>query len=241
VGKNKDPYRYYEKDHPYLSTLSVKKRVDYKRKQRFALAVVLIFLFFLAEIIILWGASNTRVAYSPLKSNIVSGVRPPKAKLEVKKEADQSPPPPILKEAEMYLVIPKLLINTPLEAKGTAASGEILTPSKNTSVSWFKDGVKPGQNGSVLMAGYYGSENAGILKDANKLTAGDEIEVRYKDGRTQKYKVLEKAQYQPNEEIKPELLKKDDAKYLGLFLVTNPALSKIGLESQRLVIYAKSE
>jgi hypothetical protein len=91
------------------------------------------------------------------------------------------------------------------------------------------------------MAGYYGSENAGILKDANKLTAGDEIEVRYKDGRTQKYKVLEKAQYQPNEEIKPELLKKDDAKYLGLFLVTNPALRKIGLESQRLVIYAKSE
>jgi len=241
VGKNKDPYRYYEKDHPYLSTLSVKKRVDYKRKQKFALAVVLVFLFFLIEIIVLWGISSERVLYSPLKSNLVTGVLPPKPKIAIKKDPDQTPPPPVLQESEMYIVIPKLLINTPLEAKGTTASGEILTPTKSTNVSWFKDGVKPGQNGSVLMAGYYGSESAGILKDANKLIAGDEIEVRYRGGKTQKYKVLDKKQYQPNEEIEAELLKKEDAKYLSLFLVTNPSLGKIGLESQRMVIYAKSE
>jgi hypothetical protein len=241
VGKQKDPYRYYDKDHPYLSTLSVKKRVDYKRKQKFALAIVLLILFFLAEIIILWGASSSRVAYSPLKSNVVSGVTPPKPKLTVKKDPDQAPPPPILKESDMYIVIPKLFINTPLEAKGTTPAGEILTPSKNSFVSWFKDGVKPGQNGSVFMAGYFGSDNSGILKDADKLASGDDIEVRYKDGRVVKYKVIEKANYPANEEIKSELLKKDDAKYLSIFLVSDPSITKIGLESKRMVIYAKSE
>ena len=241
MGKNKDPYRYYEKDHPYLSTLSVKKRVDYKRKQKYALAVVLVFLFFLSEIIVLWGVSNERVLYSPLKSNLATAVRPPKPKIAVKSEPDQPPPPPILQEAEMYIVIPKLLVNTPIEGKGTTTAGEILTPSKNINVSWFKDGVKPGQNGSVFLAAYYGGENTGILKDADKLVANDEIEIRYKDGKSIKYKVIDKTNYQANEEIKSEILKKDDAKYLSLFMVKDPGLTKIGQDSQRLVIYAKSE
>ena len=90
------------------------------------------------------------------------------------------------------------------------------------------------------MAGYFGSESSGILKDADKLASGDDIEVRYKDGRVVKYKVIEKANYPANEEIKSELLKKDDAKYLSIFLVSDPSTTKIGLESKRLVVYAKS-
>ena len=241
MSKSKDPYRYYDKDHPYLSTLSVKKRKDYKNKQKFALAVVLVFMAFIAEFIFLWGASNSRVAYSPLRMSVMSGVTPPKPKLKVAAEADKQPPAPILMEADMYLVIPKLFINTPIEAKANTADGEMQTPSKNNLVSWFKDGVKPGQNGSVFLGGFYGSDGSGILKDANKLDANDEITIRYKNGKSVSYKVIEKTKYPAKEEIKSEILKKDDAKYLSLFLVTNPDSTKIGLDSERLVIYAKSE
>ena len=241
MSKSKDPYRYYDKDHPYLSTLSVKKRVNYKQKQRIALAIVLIFLFFITEFILLWGSSSSRVAYSPLRSSVMSGVTPPKPKLTVAADPDKAPPPPVLVESDMYLVIPKLFINTPIEAKSNTTNGEMQTPSKNSMVSWYKDGVKPGQNGSVFLAGYYGNEKAGILKDASSLTANDEITIRYKNGKTVNYKVIEKAKYGANEEIKSELLKKDDAKYLSLFMVTNPEAGKIGLELERLVIYARAD
>jgi hypothetical protein len=241
VGKQKEPYRYYDKDHPYLSTLNTKKRVDYRRKQKIALATVLVFLFFLVEFVALWGASSSRVAYSPLRSSVMSGVKPPKPKLLVKAEPDKAPPPPVLVEADMYLVVPKLFINTPIESMGSSSAGEVLLPTKNTNVAWYKDGVKPGANGSVFLSGYYGNDKAGILKDASKLEVNDSIEIRYKNGKSVSYKVIEKTNYAPNEEIKPELLKKDDAKYLSLFMVSNSGATKIGLDAQRLVIYAKAE
>jgi len=241
VSKNKDPYRHYDKEHPYLSTLSTKKRVDYRRKQKIAMMVVLVFLFFLVEFIVLWGASSSRVAYSPLRYNVMSGVRPPKPKLLVKSEPDRQPPPPVLAEADMYIAVPKLFINTPVEAVGSSAAGEVLMPSRNINVAWYKDGVKPGAMGSVFLSGYYGSEKSGILKDADKIQANDIIEIRTKNSKTVSYKVIEKTKYAPNEEIKPELLKKDDAKYLSLFLIQDTGAKKIGLDAQRLVIYAKAD
>jgi hypothetical protein len=79
------------------------------------------------------------------------------------------------------------------------------------------------------------------MKELSEGQKAPEFTANDQNGKSVSYKVIEKTNYAPNEEIKPELLKKDDAKYLSLFMVSNSGATKIGLDAQRLVIYAKAE
>jgi len=136
---------------------------------------------FVAEGVLMWAMADSKISYSPVKNDVIAGVKPPKQVAKVTDKPIEKTP--VLAVADMYLVVPKLYINTPIEPVGVTATGEMATSQSLQRVAWYKDGGKPGAQGSVVLAGQYGSpQEVGIFRTKDKLEAGDTLGVRSKDG-----------------------------------------------------------
>ena len=238
MDKEKNSHKYYNPNHPYLKTLSLEKKVDYNKAQKIALRLIVIFFFFIAEGLTMWAFADAQVSYSPLQTDIVSGVKPPK-KVAVKND-EKAPPPPNLEVSDMYLVIPKLYINAPIESVGVTASGEMATSESLQKVAWYKDGARPGEQGSAVFAGHYGGPNeTGIFRTADKLKSGDTIEVRSKSGKTLTYRVYKIGQYKVADVPLQELFNKTDGSYVNLVTCVGHWDNESNSYAERLVIYTK--
>lgn len=239
MSSEKKSHKYYDPDHPYLKTLSLEKRVDYNRAQKIALRLVVVLFFFLAEGLVMWAFADAQVSYSPLQNEVVTGVKPPR-KIAQKSEEKDPPPPASPEVADMYLVIPKLFINAPIEPVGVTPTGEMATSKSLQRVAWWKDGTKPGEPGSAVFAGHYGGPSeTGIFRTADKLAAGDAVEVRSKSGQTFTYKVYNIGRYGVADVPLQDLFNKKDGKYLNLVTCVGSWDAATSTYSDRLIVYAK--
>jgi len=241
MSKHKVEYKHYDKDHPYLSTLSIKKRANYVRTQKMALRIVVVLFFVLAEGMLMWATADSSISYSPLQKEVLVGVKSPK---KVAKAENISAPPPSLSPfaADMYLVVPKLYINAPIENVGVTANGEMATSQSLERVAWYKDGKRPGDIGSAVMAGHYGGPNEiGIFRSTDKLVVGDTIEVRDKSGNSTAFKVYKVARYQLSEVPLQEIFNKADGKYLNLITCVGNWNNSNSTYDQRLIVFSKQD
>lgn len=239
MNGQKNTHIYYDQDHPHLKTLSLEKKVDYGRAQKIALRLAVIFLFFLAEGMLMWALADSQVSYSPLQNELVTGVRPPK-KVAPKAE-EKAPPPPVAPDvADKYLVISKLFINAPIEPVGVTSTGEMATSQSLNKIAWYKDGTLPGEQGSAVFAGHYGGPaEVGIFRTLEKLGVGDTMEVRSKSGQTLTYKVYNVGTYKTAEVPLQELFNKKDGKYLNLVTCVGEWDASNSSYSDRHIVYAK--
>ncbi len=241
MSKHKVEYKHYDKDHPYLSTLSIKKRANYARTQKIALRIVVVLFFVLAEGLLMWAAADSSISYSPLQKEASAIVRPltKLSKAEVKLS---NPPPPLLYLADMYLVIPRLSINVPIGNIALAADAGLLVPASPNQALWRNDGPKPGDPGSAIIAGPYGeSTGDGAFSSNDKLVVGDSIEVIYKDGNRTVYKVYQITAYKVTELPLKDIFDKSDGKYLNLLTNAGTRSGPAGSYDQRLVVYARQD
>lgn len=238
MKQQKNSHKYYDPDHPYLKTLSLEKRVDYNRAQKIALRLVVVFFFFLAEGLLMWAFADSQVSYSPLQNEVVTGVKPPK---KVAKVEEKSPPPPASPEvADMYLVIPKLFINAPIEPVGVTPTGEMATSKSLQKIAWYKDGTRPGETGSSVFAGHYGGPaETGIFRTLDKLKVGDSVEVRSKTGKTLTYRVYNIGTYKVADVPLQNLFNKKDNTYLNLVTCVGQWDAGSSSYSDRLIVYSK--
>lgn len=243
MEKEKNQYKYYSKDHPYLSTLSLDKRVDYAKKQKILLRIVVVFMFFMAEGVMMWAMADSKVSYSPVQNQVEVAKKKPKKtiKVEEKQVAAEAPAPaPSFNPADMYVVIPKLYINAPVEPVGVTASGEMATSKSLTNVAWYKDGAKPGDTGSAVLAGHYGAPNeTGIFRSIDKLKTGDTIEIKNKSGSTAKFSIYNIATYKVSEVPLQDLFNRSDGKYLNLITCVGTWDNSTSTYDQRMVAYSK--
>jgi LPXTG-site transpeptidase (sortase) family protein len=196
-----------------------------------------VFFFFLAEGLMMWAFADAQVNYSPLQKEVITGIKPPKKMVQ---KVEEKVPPPPLEVADSYLVVPKLFINAPVEPVGVTPTGEMATPESLQRVAWWKDGIKPGQVGSAVFAGHYGSPGeAGIFRTLDKLVVGDVVEVRNKSGQTMKYKVYKSERYKVADVPLQELFNKKDGKYLNLVTCVGAWDAASSSYSDRLIIYTK--
>lgn len=239
MDKGKNTHIYYNPEHPHLKTLSLEKKVDHSRAQRTALRLAVIAFFFLAEGLAMWAFADAQVSYSPLQNEIVTGVKPPK---KVAQKADEkAPPPPALPEiADMYLVIPKLLINAPIEPVGVTPSGDMATSKSLQKIAWYKDGTKPGEAGSAVFAGHYGGPHeTGIFRTLDKMKIGDTVEVRSGNGKSLAYQIYNIVTYKTADVPLQDLFNKKDGVYLNLVTCVGQWDSATSTYSDRLIVYAK--
>ncbi len=233
MRKHKEVYRYYDPKHLHLRTLQVHERstADLVRKTALRCAVVLVF--FAVEGIMMWSFASAQIRYSAQADAL------PKAKPKPKTEHTKEVAPQ-LQQYDMYVVISKLLVNAPVEPVGVTSTGEMANPSSLQKVAWYKDGAKPGQPGSVVLAGHTGNPSEiGIFQGIDKLADGDTIEIRTKDGKSYKYQVYKTDKYAVKDVPLQDLYNKSDGSYLNLVsCVGNWDASKNSYD-QRFIVYTK--
>lgn len=230
----KKVYRYYDPNHVHLRTLQVHQRSRADMIQKYTTRVAVVLGFFVVEGVLMLAVASAHISASA-KAETITGLKKPKNKVAAQPEAA-----PQLQQYPMYLVISKLLVNAPVEAVGVNDKGEMANPSNLQKVAWYKDGTKPGQKGSVVLAGHTGSPSEiGVLQGVDKLNEGDSLEVRETGGKTSKYQVYKTATYAVGDVPLPEVFAKDDGAYLNLISCVGKWNSNTNSYDQRLVVYTK--
>lgn len=80
-------------------------------------------------------------------------------------------PPAILR-------IPSIGVSATIEHVGLMESGQMENPTTWETVAWYRNGPKPGEHGSAVIAGHLDSNTAqAVFWNIHTLTPGDEIEV----------------------------------------------------------------
>ena len=213
-----------------------KKNSD--RAKKFTIRFLAVLAFFVAEGVLMWAMADSRITYNPVKNDVIAGVRPPKQVAKVTDKPVEKAP--VLAVADMYLVVPKLYINAPIDPVGVTASGEMATSPSLQRVAWYKDGGKPGTFGSAVLAGHYGGpQETGIFRNMDKLENGDILEVRSKDGSSIKYTVYKKATYNVADVPLQDLFNKNDGKYLNLITCVGTWNYTNSTYDKRLIVFAK--
>jgi LPXTG-site transpeptidase (sortase) family protein len=237
---NHEIHKYYDSNDPHMETLTITKAKDQSRGlQKNILRILVVVAVFAVEGLLMWTMADSKIAYSPIKSEVIAGVKPPKPKAVVAQDK-AAEKPPALALADMYLVIPKLFINAPIDPVGTNEKGEMASPPSLDRVTWYKEGTKPGLQGSAVLAGHYGGpQQTGIFRTIDRLKAGDIIEVRTKSGAITKFGVYKSATYTVSEVPLQDLFNKDDGNYLNLVTCVGTWDPNNSSYDKRMIVYAK--
>ena len=101
-----------------------------------------------------------------------------------------------MNEAESYrlsIEIPAIDVSTTIEAVGLKENGEMAVTESFETTAWYQGGYKPGEPGNAVIGGHVDSRNGpAIFYKLNKLSKGDEIIVKNKEGEKRTFVVTDK-------------------------------------------------
>nr|WP_246284000.1 class F sortase [Nocardioides perillae] len=118
----------------------------------------------------------SRAATGPVEQESSSATAAPPAELPQAQPARTRPGAPL------RVRVPRLGVDAPVDPVG-APGGTLTPPSDATRLGWWAAGARPGQRGSVLVAGHTVSTGGGALDDLELLRRGDDVVVRTTTGR----------------------------------------------------------
>lgn len=95
------------------------------------------------------------------------------------------------------LTIPSIGVDAVVEQVGNTSAGAMATPKSFGNVGWYSPGNKPGEVGSVVMAGHVNNAltKAGVFEHLSQVKIGDIVTVSDKDNKTLVYTVNEIDEY----------------------------------------------
>src|SRR5690242_20464885 len=105
------------------------------------------------------------------------------------------PPPsrqvaPASNPTPLRLVISKIGVDAPIEARGLDANRNLATPTDFHDVAWYDLGPRPGEPGNAILNGHVDWwTGAAVFTDLSRLRVGDTIEVVRADGQAVDFKV----------------------------------------------------
>lgn len=144
-----------------------------KRTRLLAVAVLLLMLF---------GTLLYCLHTSARKSESASSYAKPQVKAVT--TAQIAPTTPGL---PIQLQIPAIGVDAPIDYVGLSSSGLMDKPKNQNTVAWYQPGKRPGEIGSAVMAGHYGTWANGrgsVFDSLNKLQKGDKVSVLDDKGAT---------------------------------------------------------
>lgn len=138
------------------------------------------------------------------------------------------------------LTIPSIGVDTNIEHVGTRPNGEMDVPKKWAHVGWFKEGYKPGAQGSAVIAGHYDT-NFGLpaaFYRLGRLKTGDEVVVEMSDGNRMTFTVTASALYDTRSR-EESVFGPDDKPRLNL-ITCNGVWNEVTRDySKRLVVFTE--
>jgi hypothetical protein len=107
---------------------------------------------------------------------------------------------PMSESAPVGIEIPSLGVSSEVMALGLRPDGSMEVPSGAYPAGWYTGSPTPGELGPAIIAGHLNwNGEQGVFFELHKLTPGDDITVRRRDGSTALFGVDEVAHYPKNE------------------------------------------
>lgn len=177
--------------------------------------------------------------YFSLKSLRVSDSAPPIENTVILSEQEQTS-----FGLPARLKIPGINVDSAVERVGLAPDGTMGVPKDPDDVAWYELGPRPGENGSAVMAGHYGTWKNGkgsVFDNLHKLSKGDRLYIEDEKGVTSTFVVRESRSYDPKADAS-DVFSSDDGKS-HLNLITCEGIWDKNSKSypQRRVIFADKE
>lgn len=142
------------------------------------------------------------------------------------------------------LKIPAIEVDAAVEQVGLTPGGAMDTPKGRREVAWFNEGARPGEVGSAVMTGHYGTWKNGqgsVFDNLHKLNAGDKISVEDDKGAITTFIVREIRSYNPNADASDIFGSSDDNAHLNLITCEGTWNKDSKSYSERLVVFADKE
>ncbi len=137
--------------------------------------------------------------------------------------------------------IPRIGIEVPVQSVGRTKTGAMSSPSNFYEAGWYRDGTRPGEIGSAVIAGHL--DNAlgisGVFKDLNELSVGDVVNVYDALGEREEFSVVRIAEYSYDDAPLSEIFGRADGVYLNLITCAGEWLRHEQTYSKRLVVYTR--
>jgi len=139
------------------------------------------------------------------------------------------------------LIIPKLNIDTLVEATGNDIDGTMALPADPAKVGWYISGAKPGEIGNAVIGGHLDLVTGApaIFYYLSNLTVGDELTVYDIYGTEKIFRVIDKQIYPYNETPIDLVFGKSDRRMLNLITCTGWFNQNVHNYSHRLVVFSE--
>lgn len=138
------------------------------------------------------------------------------------------------------LDIPAIDLTAPVEAVGLMENGEMAVTESFGKTGWYDGGYKPGEPGNAVIGGHVDSRNGpAIFYNLNKLSKGDEIFVKNKEGETRTFVVTDTQEYPWNDASLQSIFGYSHRSTLNLITCTGDFDRSSRNYSKRLVVYTE--
>ena len=142
------------------------------------------------------------------------------------------------------LKIPEISMDAPLGPVGITSDGAMDKPKGPDDVVWYELGPRPGENGSAVIAGHYGTWKNGkgsVFDNLHKLRPGDKLYVEDDKGAIISFVVRESRRYDPNTDASDVFSSNDGKAHLNL-ITCEGVWNKVSKSyPKRLVVFTDKE
>ena len=142
------------------------------------------------------------------------------------------------------LKIPTIEVDAVVEQVGLTPGGAMDTPKGPENVAWFNLGTRPGDSGSAVMTGHYGTWKNGqgsVFDNLHKLRPGDKISIVDENGEIVSFVVRESRNYEPSADAVDVFSSDDEKSHLNLITCEGTWNKDSKSYSERLVVFADKE
>ena len=144
-------------------------------------------------------------------------------------------------DVPVRVMIPEIDVDARVENVGLTSDGDMDAPKKPEDIAWYEPGPRPGEVGSAVLAGHYGTwENGdqGVFNDLHTLQKGDEISVEDGRGTTTTFVVRESRRFDPEADASAVFFSDDGKSHLNLITCEGDWDKTSQSYSKRLVVFA---
>jgi LPXTG-site transpeptidase (sortase) family protein len=142
------------------------------------------------------------------------------------------------------LKIPAINVDATVESLGLTPQGNMDTPKGPDNVAWFNLGSRPGEDGSAVIAGHYGTWKNGkgsVFDNLHKLQPGDKIITEDENGVIVTFIVRESRNFDPKADASDVFSSDDERAHLNLITCEGTWNKDSKSYSERLVVFADKE
>ncbi|MFH0831015.1 MAG: class F sortase [Parcubacteria group bacterium] len=159
-------------------------------------------------------------------------------------DSEQAAQKPTKPDVPVRIKIPAIDVSASIEYVGVNADGLMDITENPETVAWYEPGTRPGEVGSAVMAGHYGTwkdASGSVFDELHTLKKGDKVYVTDKKGASATFVVRESRRFAPDAETTEFFTSQDGKAHLNLITCEGSWNDASQSFSLRLVVFTDQE